>query len=105
MSDILIRGVEMPTTCSECYLCYDYMMCRPLGISFYSDDESFDCCEERLKECPLVELPEHGDLIDRDDAVFFMGSDGDFSDFQKGWDNAVHCLVIAAKTIIPADKE
>ena len=66
MPDILIRGMEMPKTCSQCPLCYDYMMCSLREGRFSHMGESFDCCEMRLADCPLVELPPHGDLIDMD---------------------------------------
>lgn len=66
MPDILIRGMEMPITCSQCPLCYDYMMCSLRDGRFSHMGESFDCCEMRLADCPLVELPPHGDLIDMD---------------------------------------
>jgi len=66
MPDILIRGMEMPKTCSQCPLCYDYMMCSLRDGRFSRMGESFDCCEMRLADCPLIELPPHGDLIDMD---------------------------------------
>ena len=63
---IIIKGMEMPRDCSRC--------------SIKVDPETRQCCvdkhlfEETLsvlisrrdKDCPLVELPPHGDLIDRD---------------------------------------
>ena len=58
MSDILIKGMEMPKTCSQCPLCYDYMMCSLRDGRFSHMGEPFDCCEMRLADCPLVELPE-----------------------------------------------
>lgn len=68
MPDILIR-MEMPKTCSQCPLCYDYMMCSLRDGRFSRMGESFDCCEMRLADCPLIELPPHGDLISLDMAL------------------------------------
>lgn len=45
MADILVRGMEMPKSCSDCPM--------------YT-------CMHNHADCHLVELPEHGDLIDRD---------------------------------------
>lgn len=55
---ILIKGMKMPKSCLLC----------PFG------DEFGKCCvnaeledaNELTHSCPLVELPDHGDLIDRD---------------------------------------
>ena len=56
---ILIVGIEKPINCRLC---------------FASDDESRFCraakeyipMRGKPKFCPLIELPDHGDLIDRD---------------------------------------
>lgn len=66
---ILIRGMEVPTSCKECRLTYDSSWCLLL-------DEPNECvegglmwkrCAEtgRLKDCPLVPVPPYG-LIDRE---------------------------------------
>ena len=67
MADILIRGMEMPTGCASC------------DFAIYHTDSAYHYCfwlkkvfikpDAKLKDCPLVELPEHGDLIERDDIV------------------------------------
>ena len=53
MSGIYIKGMEMPSKCGECFL------------------RAGECkqriyMEKRPPHCPLIELPPHGDLIDRD---------------------------------------
>lgn len=67
--DILIKGLEMPKSCySEVYSengycpfhCFDYHGGSHCTIS--------DCkClkTRRPKDCPLIPVPEHGDLIDK----------------------------------------
>ena len=58
MPDILIR-MEMPPSCADCPIKGD--SCCKLSrqkVKYYHED--------RRDDCPLVELPEHGDLIDRD---------------------------------------
>ena len=57
---ILIRGMEMPTSCNECRFAVD-------GWCYACVPESED---ERKRittnYCPLIEIPPHGDLIGRD---------------------------------------
>ena len=49
---VLIKGMEMPKNCDVCFMrdACEYSM--PL--------------EKRLTDCPLVEVPKHGRLIDAD---------------------------------------
>lgn len=67
MSGIYIPGMEMPTSCSDCPMCYDMMECTVATprIGFGKKEmeaEPFDFCAERHPRCPLVPVPEHGDL-------------------------------------------
>ena len=67
---VLIKGMEMPPTCSECRLAYDFMACSVTGNRWYDQDNidaSFDSNNARLPDCPLKKIPEkHGKLIDAD---------------------------------------
>ena len=60
---ILIKGMEMPTSCLECQLNYDMYKCVLTGKSTMLADDY------RLNDCPLIELPPHGRLIDADAAM------------------------------------
>lgn len=64
MSDIIIRGMEMPEHgCSHCFL-RDGNYCSRMD-----KDESvveYARKSERHPDCPLVEFPPHGRLIDQD---------------------------------------
>jgi len=66
MSDILIKGMEMPKSCESCKFCWRGVstgtFCKINGKMISEGYASFD---SRDINCPLVELPEHGDLIDR----------------------------------------
>ena len=91
MSGIYIPGMEMPSGCVDCPLNYD-ATCNL--IPFGKPDETNG--SERRPDCPLVPVPDHGDLIDRDALL-------------DAWDEK-HTIPSAAakvmeKTIIPADKE
>ena len=75
MSGVYIKGMEMPENCSQCQLVSGYLIFREEDCS----DEpigGYHCRVRRLKTlehnhrpsyCPLVEVPDHGDLIDRDE--------------------------------------
>ena len=59
---VYIKGMEMPTRCADCPMCYDYIRCRLEGKDF----GEIDCLEIRADWCPLIELQPHGRLIDAD---------------------------------------
>lgn len=63
---ILIRGMEMPKNCGECPFIF-----TSWGIEYYCHlAESSTSAEyvgrEKMTNCPLIELPPHGRLIDAD---------------------------------------
>lgn len=55
---VLIKGLDMPDCCWNCP-CIDgeYGECNISGQKIKGDGE-------RFADCPLIELPDHGDLID-----------------------------------------
>ena len=69
MSDILIKGMEIPKNCGECPFIFSSW-----GIEYYCHlAESSTSAEyverEKMTNCPLIELPPHGRLIDADELV------------------------------------
>ena len=67
MSDILIRGMEMPETCASCewsyYVGNGRAMCKKVSMT----DKTDIMAKRRADFCPLVEVPTpHGRLIDAD---------------------------------------
>lgn len=99
MSGIYIPGMEMPTSCTECWFrktarheyLSDCLICPFTGKTTpYT---------KRRDDCPLVPVPPHGDLIDRSALIEnCMKEDSFIAEmlFRK---------VSNAPTIIPADKE
>lgn len=63
---ILIKGMEMPESCSVCELCGCYKESK--GEVYRCDISMYviKYFEKRLDNCPLVEVPPHGRLIDAD---------------------------------------
>lgn len=58
MSDILIKGMEMPKRCTGCF--------NSKCLLFF---EHTDPNNSRHPNCPLVELPPLGELISRQDVI------------------------------------
>lgn len=86
---ILIKGMEMPTNCGDCYFeqigaeeddygdtfCISYCLLTEWRIALSNRDDM------KLPSCPLVEIPTpHGRLIDKDELLkFFMDYAWDWS--------------------------
>lgn len=69
---ILIKGMGIPKNCDSCPLITDgkdYQICF-VNKEFipwrWADEHSCEQIHDRPSWCPLIELPPHGDLIDRD---------------------------------------
>ena len=58
MSDILIKGMDMPKRCTGCF--------NSKCLLFF---EHTDPNNSRHPNCPLVKLPSHGRLIDADELL------------------------------------
>lgn len=78
---ILIKGMEMPKSCYACPFC-DYVSARCDAVKGnpYTPESRY---EKRADFCPLVPVPSHGRLIDKDAleadisaSVVFSGRDG-----------------------------
>ena len=61
---VLIKGMKMPKNCGECNFDSPSGYCRAMPHDF-SGTTNWEC-EGKPSWCPLIELPPHGDLIDRD---------------------------------------
>ena len=94
---VYIKGLQMPERCIWC------VFFRRNGLRDY-------CCISSAQprdgviptDCPLISVPDHGDLIDRD-ALF----DANSWDWFNEWGSTVNKqaeLVVNAPVIIPADR-
>lgn len=61
---ILIKGLKMPTSCLKGGCPLDGFACQLWEDKYWASYE--DPEKWRHRDCPLIELPDHGDLIDRD---------------------------------------
>ena len=57
---VLIKGMKMPTSCPECMMANEIVKCCLTGKTYNWG------LTERPSDCPLIELPPHGRLIDAD---------------------------------------
>ena len=81
MSDLLIRGMEMPKSCGYC----------PFRHEARDGDEcylgaSLTEYQKRPDDCPLVPVPPHGRLIDGDvaEVISYVAGIDDGGDFADG---------------------
>lgn len=63
---ILIKGMEMPKSCSDCFA--ERCIGSDFGCDILGFDDANTTCftRERRKDCPLIAVPPHGRLIDAD---------------------------------------
>ena len=106
MSGIYIKGMEMPTCCGECRFLSEYGDYPCCIITDEQRGYNFRIREMRMPHCPLIPVPDHGDLIDRDAALYKLGRIvlPDDLAYTIGHDMAKRFFE-KAPTIIPADKE
>ena len=108
---ILIRSMEIPTSCDKCRFCVNgFTDAAPMyecavqsyenvSVLVESDGKPFDF---RPDWCPLVELPPHGRLGDLDKLMTeFMDSDLDHLQ-RDDWKEVIQ-IVADAPTVIEAE--
>lgn len=94
---VLINGMEMPPNCFLCNLSYmkgERLFCSAIGEEVIR--------AKRAIECPLIELPPHGRLIDAD-ALPWENQGLMLTDPEDEWGLAWD--IEHAPTIIPAEEE
>ena len=71
---ILIKGMKMPKDCPQCPLSHWNKLDQLTGCELVrryvpESEQSYWQSDTRPEWCPLVELPDHGDLIEREYAI------------------------------------
>lgn len=102
---VLVKGMEMPTCCFSCPMCdveNAEVNCAISHGSYieYREVDPQVAIQERPPWCPLVRVPPHSDLIDRDklrEKEFIHDGDAYAVVMSRDIRNAA--------TIIPADKD
>jgi len=99
---LLINGMEMPNNCQECVCINDeYFYCQAVGRQ--PQDENI--ISRRPDWCPLVEVPPHGDLIDKKNLSDDLQRRWNMSDDQDFCNKEVWHSLEEAPTIIEAEAE
>lgn len=102
--DVLIKGMEMPSCCMFCPISNSSgcgMMNPPVLMT------TKEMLADRPDWCPLLPLPnEHGALVDFEslDVSLYLPDVGYLSDYQQGWNDAMHRIINSGKIIIPAEE-
>lgn len=111
---ILIKGMEMPTRCADCWLMdgLDGRCCAKRGRALTPEYRYGS--KDRPDWCPLVPLPPHGRLIDADALMLEIKEyieEYDELD-ENGYHNLKWCAmkeaeatIANAPTIIPAEED
>lgn len=92
MTDILICGMDKPHNCFQCDLSYlrgERLFCHVIKDEVLRSKIASDC--------PIIELPEHVDLISRKQAFQMM--------LDRGYQKEAAGVILEVPTVIPSNKE
>ena len=100
---IIIKGMEMPKSCEECVFRIGRFCTRMSG--WHDNIEPFVENQTKSPLCPLIELPPHGDLIDRDALMKKAYDSGQYANAEVGFHQRVVDVedIEDAPTIIEAE--
>ena len=103
MSGVYIKDMKMPARCKECRFAGLGGLRGELNVCWFTGRSQSTLSQERMRKCPLIAVPEHGDLIDRDKILLCARpiENFDVSNTLGG----VYGVIKGAKTVIEADKE
>ena len=106
MSDLLIKGVKMPKSCGKCQstlglFCNECPLFKDFPKEFSYKSEISN--HVRHSDCPLVEVPPHGKLVDADklENIFW-----DILNKPDEYDKPLHDMMLelqAAPTIVESE--
>lgn len=120
---IIVKGMEMPTNCDNCWALDDYGDYPRCRITEEQRGYNFPIREKRMDNCPLVPVPPHGslkkrvvyrgDVFNALESARIIALDGILTDrykdgFHDGLKRALEILaneVQDVPTIIPASEE
>lgn len=97
---IYMAGMEMPTSCAKCgWYSFIEEVCRATRCEVPAIDGVY---MSRHKDCPLVHIPSHGDLVDRDVlAAEFWGGQAYFTDAIKRKINGTPVIIPSEEVTTP----
>ena len=100
---VVIKGMDIP---QSCYMCDMIELSGAISCPHANNPRNSE--RGRALDCPLIEIPDHGDLIDRDALMARYAeevSPSNHSDFMRPprWNDAVQ-LTELAPVVIPAER-
>lgn len=98
---VYIKGMEMPTSCNECRFFVD-AWCYALEFDDWRNAYNKPPEGERLSGCPLIPVPDHGRLIDKD--VMCKECRRVAEEYDGIYPDCTYCPANLAPTIIPAEE-
>lgn len=106
MSDLLIKGMEMPRGCATCQYCdraWNKPKCKAKSVQGRFMEQRLNLDRTRQKWCPLIPVPPHGRLIDADALMLkiqeYIEEYGEDVD-DRGWHNLKWCAMKEAEMAI-----
>jgi len=87
---VLIKGMTMPQECCFCAMINEHGYCVATKEHHEEEDLGLWYETERPSWCPLIEVPPHGDLIDRDELARRLGIT-DMDCYKCAWGNHGFC--------------
>lgn len=90
----VLLNITMPKACEVCPCNDDSWRCGATGEYFDYDD----MYERRRADCPLVEVPPHGDLVDRMELL------AEYDRQHKGPAGGARRIMEQAKAVIEAEE-
>ena len=111
MAGIYIPGMEMPKSCIECRFCGEDAMCDVLGEDLFDYLQNQATYVEYLPDewknadCPLLPVPEHGDLIDREKMRdYWLCASWDCPNMDVGSEKDVFAVINAVPAVLPGEE-
>ena len=99
---VYIDGMGMPKSCYYCPMTNDgFYLCK--ATSPFKELED-DCEECKPQWCPLIPVPEHGDLIDRDAMIDDIKKAVAPTEYIKNRNSNMIYFLQHQETIIPAEE-
>ena len=95
---ILIKGAALPMSCEECQSVLGLLFCKDFLKEYIGESELLK--HTRLSDCPLVEIPPHGRLIDASEmAIKFNCRDIDITTLKN-----LHECLMEIPTVIESEE-
>ena len=86
---VIVKGMKMPKNCTGCPIC--------CGLPYQHRD-----VKGRRPDCPLIELPPHGRLVDIKSVEDRKFTTVD-NEYERWWNGALESVIDNAPTVIEAE--